>query len=91
MNGIFEIKTGKQSEQYEEANHIKREIILQLQPSQRAQRELERQQVRHMLSTKSLCACIAKAYPYHTHTQVVDMERQLNTAGLQSLLFFKLL
>ena len=37
-----------QNERYEEANEIKREIALQLQPSQRAQRELERMQVAEM-------------------------------------------
>jgi len=37
-----------QNERYAEANEIKREITLQLQPSQRAQREIERQQVTEM-------------------------------------------
>ena len=39
-----------QSERYEEARAIQREITLQLHPSQRAQREMERVQVRAVVN-----------------------------------------
>ena len=51
-----------QNERYEEANHIKQEIVLQLQPSQRAQREIERLQV-FVCKAHGECVCVRA----HTH------------------------
>ena len=62
-----------QNERYEEANHIKQEIVLQLQPSQRAQREIERLQV-FVCKAHGECVCVCARTHMHacararTHT-----------------------